>query len=101
MPEQIGILAKPRDPLDDAQSGQPLWYWALSREGKRRVLEERARKAGCTYGEDLSTVGCLTDGSPPPKAKRERKKGGIKMTARRRAAIEVRTRELLQKGRRT
>lgn len=95
MTENIGLAAKARDPLDDAQSGQPLWYWALSREGRQNTMRDRARAAGTTYGEDISAVGCLPDGSPPEKARREYNGPKLRMSKRRRAAIEARAKELL------
>lgn len=99
MPEEkpIGIVARQRDPLSDVGSGQPLWYWALPRERKVEILRGRAKAAGCAYLEDISATGCLSDGSPPPKARRETKAPGFKMTAARRAAIEARAKELLER----
>lgn len=95
MTDPVRTIARTDNPEDCALTGQPLWYWALSREGKEEVLRRRAKAAGAEYGEDLSSVGVLPDGSPPPKAKRTIDAPGLKMSARRRAEIEARAKELL------
>lgn len=88
--KHIGIESH-NDPMDDVSTGQPLWYWALPKESKREVLEERARKAGTTYGEDLSRVGCTEKGEIDPAAyKVEVDRSGPRMGARKRRRFEKR-----------
>lgn len=95
----IATISRTDHPENDAQTGQPLWYWALAREGRENVLRQRAHESGATYDRDISTVGLAPDGEPPPKAC-NRTQSGPRMTAARRAAIEARAAELLQRGKR-
>jgi len=93
MPKEIGKSFAKESPEEKLAGGQPLWYWALNKEGKENELRRRAEIAGAKYTRDGSTIGLKEDGAAPEKASAPRKKVGFKMTRKRRAEIEERVKE--------
>jgi hypothetical protein len=75
---------------DEVGCGQPVWYYGLSKDGKQAELERRAEAAGTTYVRDGSYDGLKDDGGAPEKERAKRNVKQIRLTAKRREAIERR-----------